>query len=98
TVPAFTLHRLPPQVDLRLAALTEPLAVACHDVRRAELAAGETAVVLGAGPIGLLIALVARHAGAEVVLGEINPSRLEFARSLGFEADPAQVVEGGADV
>src|SRR3954466_11484708 len=45
TVPAFTLHRLPADVDLQLAALTEPLAVACHDVRRAELAPGETAVV-----------------------------------------------------
>src|SRR3954452_23949400 len=95
TVPAFTLHRLPPQLDLRLAALPEPLAVACHDVRRAGLAAGETAVVLGAGPIGLLIALVARKDGANVLLGEINPARLEFARSLGFEAAPAPVVDGG---
>src|SRR5436305_3760805 len=71
TVPAFTLHRLPPHVDLRLAALTEPLAVACHDTRRAELAAGETAVVLGGGPIGLLVALVASAEGASVVLSEL---------------------------
>jgi (R,R)-butanediol dehydrogenase / meso-butanediol dehydrogenase / diacetyl reductase len=98
TVPAFTVHRLPPHVDLRLAALTEPLAVACHDVRRAGLAAGDTAIVLGAGPIGLLIALVARQRGANVLLGEINPTRLEFARSLGFEADPEPSVDGGADV
>ena len=40
TVPAFTLHRLPPTVDLRLAALVEPLAVACHDVRRGEVVPG----------------------------------------------------------
>ena len=98
TVPAFTLHRLPPELDLRLAALTEPLAVACHDVRRAGLAAGETAVVLGAGPIGLLIALVARQDGANVVLGEINPARIGFARSLGFVAEPKPEVDGGADV
>ncbi|HZR95507.1 MAG TPA: zinc-binding dehydrogenase [Gaiellaceae bacterium] len=90
TVPAFTLHRLPAGIDLRLAALTEPLAVACHDVRRADLAAGETAVVLGGGPIGLLIALVARHAGAAVVLTELSPARLELARSLGLDAvDPS---------
>jgi 2-desacetyl-2-hydroxyethyl bacteriochlorophyllide A dehydrogenase len=89
TVPAFTLHRLPDRVDLRLAALTEPLAVACHDVRRAELAAGETAVVIGGGPIGLLIALVARAEGARVVLSEVNPARLELAAALGFEVvDP----------
>ena len=52
TVPAFTLHRLPSGVDLKIAALTEPLAVACHDVRRAELRPDETAVVIGGGPIG----------------------------------------------
>jgi 2-desacetyl-2-hydroxyethyl bacteriochlorophyllide A dehydrogenase len=99
TVPAFTLHRLPPGLDLRLAALTEPLAVACHDVRRAGLAAGETAVVIGGGPIGLLIALVAREAGAHVVLGEVNEARLELARSLGFDADVAPLVDdAGADV
>ena len=40
TVPAFTLHALPAGVDLRLGALAEPLAVACHDVRRGEVAAG----------------------------------------------------------
>ena len=85
TVPAFTLHRLPAGLELRIAALTEPLAVACHDVRRAEVAPGETAVVLGAGPIGLLIALVARSRGARVLLSEINPQRLGLAEALGFE-------------
>ena len=49
---------------MKIAALTEPLAVACHDVRRAELVAGETAVVIGGGPIGLLVALVAQAPGA----------------------------------
>jgi 2-desacetyl-2-hydroxyethyl bacteriochlorophyllide A dehydrogenase len=98
TVPAFTLHRLPRELDLRLAALAEPLAVACHDVRRATLAAGETAAVIGGGPIGLLIALVARADGARVALGELNPARLELARSLGFEADSTPPVDAGADV
>jgi 2-desacetyl-2-hydroxyethyl bacteriochlorophyllide A dehydrogenase len=89
TVPAFTLHRLPDHVDLRLAALVEPLAVACHDVRRAELSPAETAVVIGGGPIGLLIALVARAEAARVVLSEVNPARVELAESLGFETvDP----------
>jgi 2-desacetyl-2-hydroxyethyl bacteriochlorophyllide A dehydrogenase len=92
TVPAFTLHRLPPGIDLRLAALTEPLAVACHDVRRAALVPGETAVVLGAGPIGLLVALVARETGARVAISELNPARAEVARSLGLDvADPTAV-------
>ena len=45
--PAFTLHKLSKETDLKLAALVEPLSVACHDVRLSELSKGETAVVLG---------------------------------------------------
>jgi (R,R)-butanediol dehydrogenase/meso-butanediol dehydrogenase/diacetyl reductase len=85
TVPGFTLHRLPEAVDLRLAALAEPLAVACHDVRRAEVVPGEAAVVIGGGPIGLLVALVARQAGARVVVSEVNSDRLAVASDLGFD-------------
>jgi 2-desacetyl-2-hydroxyethyl bacteriochlorophyllide A dehydrogenase len=92
TVPAFTLHHVPEGVDLGHAALSEPLAVACHDVRRAALSPDETAVVIGGGPIGLLIALVARAEGARVVISEVSPDRLQLAASLGFEVvDPAAV-------
>lgn len=104
-----TVHKLPLGVDLKLAALVEPLAVACHDVRMAVIAPGELAVVLGGGPIGMLIAMVARNAGARVVVSELSGFRLAFARSLGFEAvdpravDLAQFVrehsgDSGADV
>lgn len=85
-VPAFTLHKAPAGIDLKLAALAEPLAVACHDVRLGGTKAGELAVVIGGGPIGLLVALVAQAAGARVILSEVNEYRLEFARSLGIEA------------
>ena len=109
TVPAFTLHRLPPAVDLQLAAFVEPLAVACHDVRRGRLAAGESAVVIGGGPIGLLVALVAQAQGAAVTVSEVNPFRLGLAADLGLDVvDPtmtdlhAAVLErtdgAGADV
>ena len=84
-VPAFTLHKLPAETDLQLAALIEPLAVACHDVRLSKLSDGELAVVLGGGPIGMLVALVAKETGARVVLSEVNPKRVELAKSLGFE-------------
>ena len=91
TVPAFTLHRLPEGVGLDLGALVEPLAVACHDVRLGEVQAGEFAVVIGGGPIGTLVSLVARQRGAQVLISEVNPFRLDFARKLGFEAiDPRQ--------
>ena len=84
TVPADTLHKIPVDLKLEHAALIEPVAVACHDVRRARLVAGEDALVIGAGPIGLLIAMVAKHLGAKVVLSEVNPYRQELAQSLGF--------------
>ncbi|MFZ4695045.1 MAG: zinc-dependent alcohol dehydrogenase [Verrucomicrobiia bacterium] len=91
TVPAFTLHRAPDGVDLKTAALAEPLAVACHDVRLGRVRPGELAVVLGGGPIGILVALVAREAGAKVILSEVSEFRLTFARKLGLEAvNPTQ--------
>lgn len=86
TVPAFTLHKAPAGLDLKLAALAEPLAVACHDVRLSGAKSGELAVVLGGGPIGMLVALAARDAEARVILSEVNDFRLDFARSLGLEA------------
>lgn len=86
TVPAFTLHKAPAGLDLKLAALAEPLAVACHDVRLSGVKPGELAIVLGGGPIGMLVALAARDAGARVILSEVNGFRLDFARSLGLEA------------
>ncbi|TRX59972.1 zinc-binding dehydrogenase [Fulvivirga sp. M361] len=83
-VPAFTLHKLFEHTDLKLAALIEPLSVACHDVRMSGLEKGETAVALGGGPIGLLVALVARNKGANVVISEVNEVRAVLAEELGF--------------
>lgn len=83
-VPAHTLHRLPANLSLKLGALIEPLAVACHDVRLGELQPGENAVIIGGGPIGMLIALAATHKGANVLISEPNPARLELAQSLGL--------------
>ncbi len=85
-VPAHTLHRLPESLSLEIGALIEPLAVACHDIRLGELQAGESVVVIGGGPIGMLIALVAKHKGGRVLVSEVNPSRLELAESLGLTA------------
>jgi (R,R)-butanediol dehydrogenase / meso-butanediol dehydrogenase / diacetyl reductase len=74
---------------LEHAALAEPVAVAVHDVRRSELAAGDKAVVIGGGPIGVLIATVARNAGADVVVIEPETKRRSQIASLGFDTiDP----------
>lgn len=91
TVPAHTLHHLPASLSLEHAALIEPIAVACHDVRLGEVKAGEYIVVLGGGPIGTLVALVAKAAGARVIVSEVNPFRLRLVRELGLEAiDPRE--------
>ncbi len=105
TVPAEKLHRLPDDIDLKLAALVEPAAVAAHAVRNGQVAEKEHVVVIGAGPIGILVALESKLKGAGVLVAEINPFRIKLAREFGMEvvnpkeADlPAYVSEktGGA--
>ncbi len=97
-VPAHTLHALPDDLDLSHAALIEPLAVACHDVKRGRVTKGEDVLVIGGGPIGMLVALVARNAGGNVTISEINENRLAYAEKLGFSTvnpgtvDAAQVL------
>ena len=88
-VRADLLVALPEGLSLEHAALVEPVAVAVHDVRRSGLGAGDRVVVLGGGPIGVLIAVVARDAGAEVLLGEPDAGRRAAAEALGFDCtDP----------
>lgn len=90
-VPADVLVRLPEELRLDHAALVEPVAVAVHDVGRAQVVAGEKAVVIGGGPIGLLIASVARSAGADVTVIELDPARRGAVAALGFTTlDPRE--------
>jgi len=92
--PARVVVPLPEGIALEAAALAEPAAVAVHDVRRAGLRAGERALVVGGGPIGLLIALVATAAGADVVVLEPSEGRREQGRALGLRVeDPAGAAE-----
>ncbi|MGF1646042.1 MAG: 2,3-butanediol dehydrogenase [Kineosporiaceae bacterium] len=110
-VPAAAVHVLPPVLTDEQGALVEPMAVGFHAVGVAGLRPGDTALVLGAGPIGLVTALAARAAGARrVVVSEVSPIRRELAGRLGADAvlDPRRtdVVTGvrqltddaGADV
>lgn len=90
TVPASTLVRLPGTLALDHAALVEPTAVAVHDVGRAGVRDGERVVVVGGGPVGVLIALVARAVGADVRVVELSPHRRRLAEELGLTVwDPA---------
>lgn len=85
TVKSRTLHKLPENVTLKQGALVEPLAVACHDINRSRLQAGEKAVVIGGGPIGQLVALVAKSVGAKVIISEVNDARKSFSKQYGIE-------------
>ncbi|MBO0850996.1 MAG: alcohol dehydrogenase catalytic domain-containing protein [Pseudonocardia sp.] len=110
-VAADRLHRLPDGMSDELGALVEPLATPVHAVRKADVGPGGRVAVLGAGPIGLLVLVAARVAGAEVVVvTDVLASKLDRARGLGADAvldatDPglledarAALGEGGADV
>lgn len=90
-VRADLLVRLPAGLPLAHAALAEPVAVAVHDVRRSELTAGDKVVVIGGGPIGVLIATVSRHFGAEVAVIELEAGRRGQIEDLGFPTlDPRE--------
>jgi 2-desacetyl-2-hydroxyethyl bacteriochlorophyllide A dehydrogenase len=92
-VPINRLHRIPAELPELTATLCEPLAVAVHCVRRSNLKIADTVAILGCGPIGLLIAQVAKHAGAaHIIMSDISPFRLAKAKELGFTALDASSV------
>lgn len=79
-LPDDLCYKLPDHVSFEEGALIEPLAVAVHIVRQAVITPGQSVVVMGAGPVGLLCCAVAKAYGAsKVVSVDIQPSRLEFA-------------------
>ncbi|MFJ4172092.1 alcohol dehydrogenase catalytic domain-containing protein [Paenarthrobacter sp. NPDC089714] len=92
-VPARMVHRLPDSVSLEMGAWVEPLAVALRTVRRSEASLGDTAVVFGAGPIGLLVTMLLRAAGlSQVTVVETSPERRAKALEVGATEvlDPIQ--------
>jgi L-idonate 5-dehydrogenase len=86
-VPAEQLRPLPPGLSLRAAALTEPLSVALNAVRRAGDVRGRRVLVTGAGPIGCLVAVALRHAGAaEIIVSDLVDQALAVAAAVGATA------------
>ena len=86
-MPALALHRLPDNVSLLAAALTEPTAVAVHAViEQSPALAGEVVVVNGPGAVGQLCAQVARAAGATVIMAGLgrHEHKFEMARAAGI--------------
>ncbi len=85
TVPTARMLQVPASLSDDHAALIEPLAIATHDVRRADVKRGDAVLVFGGGPIGTLIALVAQQRGARVLVAEVNPFRLDMLKRFGLE-------------
>jgi L-iditol 2-dehydrogenase len=84
TVPERIAYKLPANLSFAEAAMLEPVSVALHAVKLSGIRGGETALVLGAGMIGLLTLQAARAAGcARVFVADIDPTRLQLAASLG---------------
>lgn len=99
-VPQQLLHPLPEELTWEQGALVEPLAVALRAANQTPITLGDTVVVIGAGPIGLLTMMAAKLKGAgTVIMTDLSPHRLEMARRLGAdltinpkEQDPLAIV------
>jgi 2-desacetyl-2-hydroxyethyl bacteriochlorophyllide A dehydrogenase len=86
------LVKVPNGLDARHAALTEPMAVGLHAVNKSNIDRGETALVLGCGPIGMAIIAALAHRGVEsIVAADFSPKRRELAVTMGAHqiVDPA---------
>lgn len=82
---AETIIPLPDNFTFEQGALVEPVSVAVHSTSRAGDLAGRNVAVLGAGPIGNLVAQVARASGAQVLITDLSDYRLDIARQCGLE-------------
>jgi threonine 3-dehydrogenase len=82
-MPAANVWRHPPDIDLDVAAIFDPFGNAVHTTLTFPIL-GEDVLITGAGPIGLMAAIVARHAGARhIVITDVSPYRLDLARHIG---------------
>jgi threonine dehydrogenase-like Zn-dependent dehydrogenase len=99
-VPAAQCHPIAADLPAHVAALVEPLSTVVHGARQAAVFPGETAAVIGAGPIGLMFVALLRLAGARVVAVEPASERAALAAKLGASAvvPPGEPLDEPADV
>lgn len=84
--PSRLCFKLPDNVTLEEGAMCEPLSVGVHACRRADVSSNTTVLIMGAGPIGLIVLLVARAFGVpRIVITDIDVRRLAFAKELGAD-------------
>ncbi len=83
--PANMLVKMPDDMSWTDAAMAEPLTISLHGIHRGGLKAGEYCAIIGAGPIGLLAAMIAQAYDAHAILIDLVQERLDFAKELGVE-------------
>ena len=84
TIPAHNATPVPASFNYTQASLIEPVAVIMHMLELVDIHPGDTVAVLGAGPMGLLAAAIARHAGAtQILVADKLPHRIRMAQNLG---------------
>ncbi|MEH7415655.1 zinc-dependent alcohol dehydrogenase family protein [Neobacillus drentensis] len=85
-VPQGNIYTLPDEMDWEKAAYIEPLACAIHGLERARMTIGSSVAIIGAGPMGLALGKLAKLNGAaQVILTELNQSRIEKAKAIGVD-------------
>ena len=92
-VPASNCYRMPEGMSWQQGAMVEPLSCAVHGVRRLGVEPGESMLVVGAGPMGILLMQLLVRAGAEVTVVDRNPSRLPLADKLGAARTATSVAD-----
>ncbi|MDW8062850.1 MAG: alcohol dehydrogenase catalytic domain-containing protein [Candidatus Caldarchaeum sp.] len=78
-------YKIPKNVSYKEAALTEPVAVSIRAVQKTSCKPGDTVLVVGAGPMGLIISMVAKAFGLKVLVSEVRAERLARARDVGVD-------------
>lgn len=102
-IKANRVVKLSADTDLRKAAFLEPLGTVIHGVEKLNIKPGQTVVVIGAGTMGILNALVAKSYGADVIVSELQKKQLQRAENAGLrtinskEQDPVQSVKNMTD-
>jgi 2-desacetyl-2-hydroxyethyl bacteriochlorophyllide A dehydrogenase len=93
SVPARNCYRMPDEMTWQQGAMVEPLSCAVHGVRRLGAEVGESMLVVGAGPMGLLLTQLLVRSGATVAVVDRNPARLPLAEKLGASRVAGSVAE-----
>lgn len=85
TAPERSTHRVSKDLPFEEAVWIEPLSCVVNSTDQLAIQPGQTAVIVGAGPIGLLHGLIFKQSGARVIISEIAPYRLEAAHQMGLD-------------